>query len=216
MYQDVESSLRHPAGYVTANPEAQQEWNTAVRNLSARTQAHPNSNLIPLVCCLLFTCIEFLRGNVESAMLHVQSGFNILAALRRKSEAAPDLGSNLSSNDLKAIEDHVVPIFLRLNVLCSLTGRITPPIYAPTAKEDSPHEDLSDSRRRLVEISDTCIRFIGQASTKAAMFQIDVDDLVEQIKLQTRLDAWCGQLDNLLNECRLPAIRRNRRRSICF
>ena len=198
IYQDVESSLRHPAGYVNANPEAQQEWNTAVKSLSARIQAHPNSNLVPLVCCLLFTCIEFLRCNVESSMLHIQSGFNILAAIRRNSDAAPDLWSNLLSNDLKAIEDHIVPIFSRLNVLCSLAGRITLPIYAPTAKEDSPPEDLTDSRRRLFEISDTCIRFIREASPKAAMFQIDVDDLVEQIKLQTRLDAWCDQLDELL------------------
>src|ERR1700712_2934178 len=81
IYRDVESSLRHPAGYVNANPEAQQEWYKAIKSLSARIQAHPNSNLVPLVCCLLFTCIEFLRGNVESSMLHVQSGFNILAAL---------------------------------------------------------------------------------------------------------------------------------------
>jgi hypothetical protein len=197
-YQDVELSLRHPAGYVNANPEAQREWNTAMKSLSARIQAQPNSNLVPLVCCLLFTCIEFLGGNVESSMLHVQSGFNILAALRCNSDAAPDIGSNFSSNDLKAIHDHIVPMFSRLNVLCSLAGRITPLIYAPTAKEDSPQEDLTDSRRRLFEISDTCIRFIREASPKAAIFQIDIDDLVVHNKLQTRLDAWYNQLDKLL------------------
>jgi hypothetical protein len=131
-------------------------------------------------------------------MLHIQSGFNILAALRRNIDAAPDLGSNLSSNDLTAIEDHIVPMFSRLNVLCSLAGRSTPPIYAPTAEEDSPQEDLTESRRRLFEISDTCIRFIGEAIPKAAMFQIDFDDLIAQVKLQTRLDAWRDQLDELL------------------
>jgi hypothetical protein len=204
--QDVESSLRHPAGYVNANPEAQQEWNTAVRSLAARIQARPNSNLVPLVCCLLFTCIEFLRGNVESSLLHVQNGFNILATLRRNNNAALDLGSNLSSNDLKAIEDHIVPMFLRLKVLCALRGRITPPIYAPTAQEDSPQKDLTDSRQRLFEISDTCLRFIGEASSKAAVIQIDVDDLIKQIKLQTWLDTWYAQLDNLLE--RMQAARK--------
>lgn len=198
IYQDVESSLRHPAGYVNASPEAQREWSTAMKSLSARIQVHPNSNLVPLVCCLLFTCIEFLRGNIESSMLHIQSGFNILAALRRNSDVAPDIGSNLSFNDLKAVEDHIVPMFSRLNVLCSLAGRTTPPIYAPTAKEDSPPEDLSDSRRRLSEISDSCIRFIGKASLKAAMFQIGFEDSVEQVKLQARLEAWRDQLDVLL------------------
>jgi hypothetical protein len=198
IYQDVELSLRHPAGYVNASPKAQQEWNTAVRRLSARIQAYPNSNLVPLVCCLLFTCIEFLRGNIASSMLHMQSGFNILSALHRNSDAPPDLRSNISSIDLKAIEDHIVPMFLRLNVLCSLAGKITPPMYIPTARENSHQENLTDSRRHLYEISDACIRFIGKAMTKAAVFQIDVDDLVEQVKLQTKLDAWCDQLDELL------------------
>ncbi len=90
------------------------------------------------------------------------------------------------------------PMILKPSKICSLAGRITLPIYAPTAQEDSPQEDLTDSRRRLYGISDTCIRFIHEAIPKAAMFQIEVDDLVEQIKLQTRLDAWCGQLDELL------------------
>ncbi|KAJ5768725.1 hypothetical protein N7520_003284 [Penicillium odoratum] len=198
IYQDVESSLRHPAGYVNANPEAQKEWNSAVRSLSARIQAHPNSILVPLVCCLLFTCIEFLRGNDENSLLHVQSGLNILAALRHSNDTAPGLRSSVSSNDLKAIEDHIVPIFSRLNVLCSLAGRITPPVYAPTAIEGSPHEDLCDSRQQLFEASDICIRFIHDTIPKAAMFQIDVDDLAEQLKLQTRLDAWRDQLAELL------------------
>ncbi|KAI5461860.1 hypothetical protein BGZ63DRAFT_424714 [Mariannaea sp. PMI_226] len=200
IYQDVESSLRHPAGYVNANPEAQQEWNTAVRSLSARIQVHPNSNLVPLVCCLLFTCAEFLIGNIELSMIHVLNGFNILTALRANLKAAPAIGSNLSSNDLKSIEDHIVPMFSRLNVLCSLAGRETPSIHAPTVQDDSPHEDLADSRQRLVKILDTCIRFIGAASSKAAMFQIDVDDLVEQVKLEARLDAWHDQLGELLEQ----------------
>ncbi|KAH8821985.1 hypothetical protein F5884DRAFT_817235 [Xylogone sp. PMI_703] len=188
IYQDIELSLQHPAGYVNANPEAQREWDRAIKNLSARIQACPNSNLVPL----------FLRGNMESSMVHIQSGFNILAALRLSSDVNPDLEPRLSSNDLKAIEDHIVPMFSRLNVLCSLAGRKTPPIYTPTAKENFPQEDLDDSRRRLSEISDTCIRFIGEASLKAAMFQIDFDDFIEQVKLQTRLDAWRDQLDELL------------------
>lgn len=196
--QDVESSLRNPAGYVNANPEAQHGWNKAMKSLSARIQAHPNSNLVPLTCCLLFTCIELLRGNGESSMLHVQSGFNILTALRRNSDVAPELGPNIPLNDLKAIEDYIVPMFSRLNVLCSLAGKITPPIYLPTAKEDSPQEDLTHSRQQLVEISDACIRFIGPASTKAFKLQIDVDDIIEQVKLQTRLDAWHDRLDELL------------------
>lgn len=206
LYQDVESSLRHSAGYVKANPKAQKEWNGAVKSLSARIQAHPNSNLVPLVCCLLFTSIEFLRGNLQSSFLHVRSGFNILATLRCNSDASPGLGSNLSHNDLNVIEDQVVPIFSRLNVLFSLNGKWSPSVYTYTARESSPQEDLSDSRRRLYGISDSCIRFIGRASTKASSFQLDVDDLVEQVQLQARLEAWHHQLGELLQRIKAAGI----------
>jgi hypothetical protein len=203
--QDIESFSRHSAGSVKASLEAQREWNRAVKSLSARIQAHPQSNLVPLVCCLLFTCVEFLRGGVESSMFHVQSGFNILAAIRRNSDAGGNPGFYVSSNELEAIENYIVPVFLRLGVLCSLAGRVTPPIYpSPSTGTRGNHaqEDLTDSRRRLFEISDTCIRFIGEATSKAALFQIDVDDLAEQAKLQSRLETWRDQLHDLLARMR--------------
>ncbi|KAG8163763.1 hypothetical protein KVR01_007060 [Diaporthe batatas] len=106
----------------------------------------------------------------------------------------------MSPNDLNVIEEHIVPVFSSLNVLCSLAARMMPPIYLLTATEDSPHQDLTDSRRRLVEISDICIRFMNDAISKAAIFETDMEDFVEQFKLQTRLDAWYGQLNRLVEK----------------
>ena len=194
-YQDIESSIQHPMGYVKANPEARQALAAATKILSARIQAHPNSKMVPLVCCLLFACIEFLMGNVESSMLHVQCGSNIVATRHCNGNVATNV---FSSNDFKSIEDHIVPIFSRLNVLCSLAGRIVPQIYTPTAEEDSPHEDLADSRIRLVNIINVSLRFINQAITKAGSFSVNVNDIIEQIKLQSRLDTWRNQLDRLI------------------
>jgi hypothetical protein len=75
---------------------------------------------------------------------------------------------------------------------------MTPPIYAPTATEDSPQEGLTHCREQLVIILDACIRFIGKIDINAATFQFDVDSLIEQVKLQTRLDAWHDRLAELL------------------
>lgn len=193
-YRDVELSLHDPAGYVNANPEAQLEWNKAIKSLSVRIQVNPNSSLVPLVCCLLFTCFEFLKGNTESSMLHIQNGFKILATQVRDSDGVSDRRSNFSSNDLTNIENHIVPMFSRLNILCTLAGRTTPQLYPTTARIDSPPESLADSRRQLFEISDTCIRFIREVSPKAAMLQADFQDIINQTKLQIRLDAWHEQV----------------------
>ncbi|TEA15916.1 Aspercryptin biosynthesis cluster-specific transcription regulator atnN [Colletotrichum sidae] len=196
IHRDVESSMRQTAGYVEANPDAQREWKTAVKSLSARIEAHPDSNLVPLVCCLLFTCIEFLRGNAESATLHARNGFNILASIHGKLDANQAHG--ISSLDLEAIEDCVVPMFSGLNVLCSLTGRIIQSEWAASTPEDSPHKDLNDSRRRFIEILDACVRLIREATPRAVRFQTLMDDLVEQRKLQLKLASWRARLDDLL------------------
>lgn len=203
LYQDVQSSLRHPAGYIDANIEGQRQWRAAVNSLSAQIRMHPDSHLISLVFCLLFTCIEFLKGNIESSLLHAQSGFNILATIHRIShttDSYPGTTFTISPNDLEAIEEHIVPVFSRLNVLCSLAARMMPPIQVPMATEDSPHQDLTDSRQRLVVISDICIRFMHNAISKAAVFQTEMEDFVEQFKLQTRLDAWHGRLNKLIEK----------------
>ncbi|CAH0044971.1 unnamed protein product [Clonostachys solani] len=199
IYQDVESSLREPLGYVEANREAQREWIKAVRTLSARIQAQPDSNLVPLVCCLLFTCIELLKGNVESSLLHAQNGFNILGTLRYTNDKAPSSVSSPSSTEVRVIEDHIVPMFSRLNVLCSLANKDTPSIHTQTPKEGCPHDDLTDSRRRLFNLSDTCIRFIRDTIPEAAKFRIGMEDLATQIKLVARLETWRSELDDLIH-----------------
>lgn len=85
-------------------------------------------------------------------------------------------------------------MFSRLNILCTLAGRVTPQMHSTMAKEDCPPESLADSRQRLFEITDTCIRFIREVSPKAAMLQVDFHDIIEQIKLEIRLDAWHDQV----------------------
>ncbi|KAL5621182.1 hypothetical protein FOBRF1_004428 [Fusarium oxysporum] len=146
IYHDIEEATRHPVGYVNANSNARKEWSAAIRSLSARIQAHPDSSLVPLVCCLLFTCIEFLEGKIESSLFHARNGFNILATLHRNNETT-GIGSNILSNDLRAIEDYIVPMFSGLNVLCLLAGIPTPPIHAHADDKGALHEDLANSRR---------------------------------------------------------------------
>ncbi|KAK1691132.1 hypothetical protein BDP55DRAFT_543358 [Colletotrichum godetiae] len=198
VYRDVESSLRHPSGFVKANPEAQREWKLALKSLSTRIQTNPNSNLVPLVCCLLFTCIEFLRGDADLSMLHIHNGFNILAPLRPNSGATPETGPRPPCNDLKVIEDHIFPMFSRLGILSCLAGRFTPPVYLHIVEDDAPHKDFEDARRRIFATADTCIRFISSVTPKADTLLVGIDDLVEQAKLQTRLEAWRTQFDDLL------------------
>ena len=133
-------------------------------------------------------------------MLHIENGLRILAAAAHRLPA--------SHSDGPAI-DGIRPVSMRLNVLCSLMDRETPPAYATAAGpadndsdegQFSPQWTLRTPEFQLVGLLDTGIRFIGQANAKAAAFCIGVDDLVEQARLQRRLNAWRQQLDQMVQQ----------------
>jgi hypothetical protein len=146
IHKDVENSTTGLSpDFIIADPVALNESHAAMKCLSARIKAHPSSNFVPLVCCLLFTCLEFLKGNVDSALVHVQSGFNILSTIRSGENTANSQGQLLLSSDIDAIEKYIVPMFSRLNSLCTLFGRVTPPIYSVRDRSDSPHDNLADA-----------------------------------------------------------------------
>ena len=198
IHRDVETSMNSPSGYTTANPAAVQEWNAAMQALSTRIASQPNSNLVPLVCCLIFTCIEFLKGNVDSALVHVQSGFKILAMVRNTIQAEGDQNTTYSDEDIKAIEEHIVPMFSRLNTLCTLFGRDTPPVIAITDQDDETLTSIAHARQRLYEAMDPAIRFIRSAGRRAEGFELTMEDFIEQIKLQTALETWRRDFESLL------------------
>ncbi|KIH90528.1 hypothetical protein SPBR_00485 [Sporothrix brasiliensis 5110] len=217
VHQDVQLSLRHPAGYVAANRRAHAAWQRAAQSLAARIQRRsPDAHLVALVCSLLFTLIEFLRGRGAMAMLHVENGLQILAAHRQSrgekgtsggERVVPSSRRRSQRRGRSAVEDTILPIFARLNVLSSLAGKMTPPAYGTMDDyddddNDADASDLADVELRLVAILDTCIRFIGQASTKAAALAVDVADFAEQTRLQTTLDAWRRRFERLAGRTR--------------
>lgn len=192
-YQDVESSLLHPAGYINANPEANKEWSTAVQRLSRRIETHPKSHLVPLVCCLIFTCVELAKGDFKTSMIHAQSGMNILMSLRIDNNQAPT-----RCDDLRVVEEQIIPMFSRLNILCGFSGKVTLEILSITAEPDSIPENLVEARNQFVEIANACLRFIDKVTSKATEFQVDMEDFIEHVKLETRLDLWRAQLEEIL------------------
>ena len=198
IHRDVEASMNSPSGYTAANPAAAKEWNAAMQALSSRIHKQPESNLVPLVCCLIFTCIEFLKGNVDSALVHIQSGFKILASVRSTIIAEGDQNMTSSDEDIKAIEEHVVPMFSRLNTLCTLFGRATPPVLAIRDRSTESLASMAEARQRLFEALDPAVRFIRTAGRRAETFELTVDDFVEQFKLQNALESWREAFEELL------------------
>lgn len=198
VYEDVELSLRDSANYVSADLNCQKQWAVAVRSLSAQIDQRPGSILVPLICCLLFTCIEWLRGKSDASWLHVRNGVRILTNRGRASSQSSSMHSCLAQAELAVVEEHVVPIFSRLNLLYALTNGPTTLLYSRITNEEDPHLNLPDSRQRLYNICITATHFIYETTSRAQWLNIDIEDLVEQARLEVKLHDWRVHLEMLV------------------
>jgi hypothetical protein len=175
-----------------ANSLALQESNAAIRCLSTMISMESTPDVVPLVACILFACLEFMSGSVDSAMLHIFSGLKIL------NETSRDQAH--TNSDI--IEKLIVPVYSRLNILCMLFGHVLPPVHTTSEESSGSFSNHNSARRQLFDIMDRCLRFIKIASTKKQTFQIGFEDWVLQTKLLTELQTWRTNLEVFKIEAR--------------
>jgi hypothetical protein len=83
-------------------------YNKAVKQLVQRMSEPSYSTELGLVCCLLFICLEYFRGNYDTAMEHYKSGLKMISAHR----SSPTLISpNTPQSSL--VEGTLIPMFTR-------------------------------------------------------------------------------------------------------
>ncbi|RFU28313.1 hypothetical protein B7463_g8024, partial [Scytalidium lignicola] len=190
VYRDIESIRSYSKlSVLRPNPLAIKEASQAMQSLSQRINSDPSSSLVPLVACLLFTCLELLCGNFETAIVHMASGFRIFNSLRSAELAGR---SHQQIADMNTIEKEVAPMFQHLSVLCLLFGQThafdTTGHVATT--EFATFTSLENARLNLFELFSQVFRFIKVASNKADKGSIDVVDLIEKVKFERRLQHW--------------------------
>ncbi|KAF2095407.1 hypothetical protein NA57DRAFT_44433 [Rhizodiscina lignyota] len=190
VHRDIESIRSYSRlSVLRPNPLAMKEASQAMQSLSQRINSDPSSSLVPLVACLLFTCLELLCGNFETAIVHVANGFRILNGLSSAELAGR---SHQQIAETNTIEKEVAPVFQHLSVLCLLFGQThafdTAGHVATT--EFATFTSLGNARLNLFELFSQVFRFIKVASNKADKGSIDVTDLIEKVKFERRLQHW--------------------------
>lgn len=98
-------------------------YNKSVRGLVDRMGQSNYTPEIGLVTCLLFVCMEFLRGNYHTAFTHLRNGLKIIAEHRENKQRESTMLSPASSDDSACttmtiktstlLEDELEPIFIR-------------------------------------------------------------------------------------------------------
>jgi hypothetical protein len=191
---------------IPASPLALQESTMAMRCLLKDIKADQSSSLVPLVACLLFTCLEFLSGTVDSAMVHILSGLKILNASRQSSSLG-NSQRHIGGIDGMVVDEHVIPMFSRLEVLCVLFGHNVPSGHytSQNQKRMTGFTCLTDARMRLFEVMGLILRFIREIPTdriwdpdsQTDRFMVRPEDYVQRLTLQRELQQWYSDLNEL-------------------
>ncbi|KAM0702549.1 hypothetical protein Q7P35_009979 [Cladosporium inversicolor] len=192
--RNVQGSIRRVQGHHD-DPFALSQYNKAITHLTkAMNSSSSNSVDTALLVCILFVCVECLRGDYEPALKHFRGGMSIALA------AAGTQGPNSRGHQTTAIREKLLPFFNRLELLGQVYG--TQPTYdyglEPSEILPQTFHSIIEARDSIVHLMNLSIRLIHSTRTSRYTNQITATDRLHHSELITCLQTWKSTLDTYL------------------
>lgn len=173
-------------------------YNQAMKHFVKHLSQDRGSIQIPLTMCILFICLEFLRSDIDRAMMHMQSGFAILGTQKARALDSP------GRNDV--IMGHLRSAFSRLKVLSTLFGRPTQYVFTNVTLGESYLDtcnafiSIPQARAELVNLMNSSLLFTNATCEMKYSFDIGVgiEEIAEQVRLKALLDRWHTAFQSLI------------------
>lgn len=176
-----------PTRITETDPVALRSYNNSVSLLSKMVLSPGTTDKI-LLACILFICIELLRGDTEAAVNHFRGGMAIITDHMSRVGGSP---STRSMSD--QVSNRLLPFFNRLEMLYALDGYDASWQYPTTLSESIPvfFVSLEHARDSLVNLLNLSLRFVR--SMGLSMYKtsaIPALALEEQMALLSQLLLW--------------------------
>ncbi|KAI0440503.1 hypothetical protein F4803DRAFT_577566 [Xylaria telfairii] len=150
---------------VVSTPLILARYNIAVKCVSEDLSQKGHLPLPILVCCALFTWLEFLRNNFEAGLMHLKSGLEIIRNWSPGSQALHSVTTTYASH---YIDESILHLFMRLQTHVAAHGypstdfHTTSPMVASVnpAWPTNRYLSISDARHHLDNILLKCFRFV--------------------------------------------------------
>ena len=169
------------------------QYNKAIVLLSKRMDSGAAVE-VALLACILFVCIEFLRGDSEPAVRHFRSGMGIAlnSLTNDKSRTAKDT--------VERIREYMLPFFNRIELLANLFGEPATWDYPVELKDTVPDEfhNMREARDSVVHIANLSVRFIKFMKWRKYTRLVLPDQIARQAALLRQMDVWAATLDAML------------------
>ncbi|KAF2148649.1 hypothetical protein K461DRAFT_50880 [Myriangium duriaei CBS 260.36] len=169
-------------------------YNQAIVSLQRQIGGSSRTTESPLICCLLFICLECLYGNRSLVLEHLRNGLNILDSTRFKVD---------TPGPVSFLMQKLNHIFSRLDAQSTLFGKpVSPQVLevaaAPSSMNFSSFIDLTEGQQLLDLLISLSLNFIRSLHDECfAELSGGVSKHALQRKLQEQLLSWRSGLDTL-------------------
>ncbi|RYP18676.1 hypothetical protein DL765_003811 [Monosporascus sp. GIB2] len=153
-----------------------------------------------LVACMLFICLEFMRGRYKTGNNHLQSGIKLLAGLQREPERGDGHCNILTQESTREpIDDWLIEAFTRMNLLAA---QFNQGYWMPPSPRSSNYQPLSmtfqsvTQARNMLDSMFKDIFYLMGCYRRERHFEVRADSSSEQGSLEvqrrikTGLEVW--------------------------
>jgi hypothetical protein len=178
-------------------------YNRAIRSMVKKMQ-EKDSIIVPVIGCLLFVCLEFLRRDIWAAIKHIDGGIKMIeqARVRRKNPAKMNV--SFPSFETELVERVMAPLFSSLNITASVFGR--PGVYFfsrqgepdPISMFATPMRNMEEALTSLLDLTNSTTKFLHTVGKKKyTTGMVELSDYLGQDSLLKMFDDWKSRFDTL-------------------
>lgn len=203
-------------------PFALASYNKAISALMKQLSSSAGSVESVAMCCLLFVCLECLRGDPQSAAAHLRSGGSILASWLSRNKTIKGCVTEPpyptpSTTDPGWVHTNLIPIFQRLGSHVSTAGQISSAEFnslKDNLDRTDAHLDRFDSimeaRNSLLSLCALASRYVVSLAQNKYDRTMTGEEIDALMAVRQKMRNWDKAYGDFLDEADV-AIRNSRR-----
>lgn len=174
-------------------------YNKAIRALLVGDPSANERKLVTLVACILFVCLEFMRGEIAVAIGHITGGLKLLNEWQSSESSGKPDASSISSiaSDSDLYED-LTSMFTRLQHQALFSKHALPFSWRNNCNPEILGEDeetlsfcsLTEARDKLFSVASECVSSIVPTLDAKYARQIDTEMILRRMRLEKKLRTW--------------------------
>jgi len=169
------------------------QYSKAISSLQPHFSAKSRASIsVTLVTCIIFICLEFLRGHYQTAQAHLRNGLNLL----RETQRVPDNRALKQDPSRELIDDCIIDALVRLHIQVELLqGSRHPHLVMESFEYELPahqFQSMDQARRHMHRVLDDIFQLSVLARPQGILNEewYPAELVGEQKRIRAKLASW--------------------------